>query len=52
MIVYMQPLVLSLSAGDCPVHRLFLNPFFLNMCTGQSPADSDDTRGCTYTIKM
>jgi hypothetical protein len=22
IIVYMQPLVLSLSAGDCPVHRL------------------------------
>ena len=22
VIVYMQPLVLSLSAGDCPVHRL------------------------------
>jgi len=24
----------------CPVHR----------CTGQSPADSDDTRGYIYTI--
>jgi len=24
--------------------------FFLNRCTGQSPADSDDTRGCIYTI--
>ena len=23
---------------------------FLNRCTGQSPADSDDTRGCIYTI--
>jgi len=22
--------------------------FFLNRCTGQSPADSDDTRGCIY----
>jgi hypothetical protein len=21
---------------------------FLNRCTGQSPADSDDTRGCIY----
>jgi len=33
--IYMQPLVSSLSAGDCLVHR----------CTGQSPAESDDTRG-------
>jgi hypothetical protein len=24
--------------------------FFLNRCTGQSPADSDDTRGCIYTV--
>ena len=24
--------------------------FFLNRYTGQSPADSDDTRGCIYTI--
>ena len=24
--------------------------FFLNRCTRQSPADSDDTRGCIYTI--
>jgi len=23
---------------------------FLNWCTGQSPTDSDDTRGCIYTI--
>ena len=23
---------------------------FLNWCTGQSPAESDDTRGCLYTI--
>jgi len=22
--------------------------FFLNRCTGQSPAESDDTRGCIY----
>jgi len=40
----MQPLVSSFSAGDCPVQR------FLNRCTGQSPANSDDTRGCIYTI--
>ena len=54
IIIYMQPLVSSLSAGDCPVHRLRKNSefflFFLNRCTGQSPADSDDTRGCIYTI--
>jgi len=24
--------------------------FFHNRCTGQSPADSDDTRGYIYTI--
>jgi hypothetical protein len=47
--VYMQPPVSSLFAGDCPVHRL-RNNLFLNRCTRQSPADSDDTRGCIYTI--
>jgi len=46
--VYMQPLVSSLSAGDCSVHRL--RKFFRNRCTRQSPAESDDTRGCIYTI--
>ena len=46
--VYMQPLVSSLSAGDCLVHRL-RKKFFLNRCTRQSPAESDDTRGCIYT---
>ena len=50
VIVYMQHLVSSLSAGDCPVHRLRKNQFFLNRCTRQSPADSDDTRGCIYTF--
>jgi hypothetical protein len=49
IIVYMQPLVSSLSAGDCPVHRL-RKKFFLNRCTGQSLADSDDTRGCVYRM--
>ena len=49
VIVYMQPLVSSLSAGDCLVHRL-RKKFFLNRCTGQSPAESDNTRGCIYTI--
>jgi hypothetical protein len=24
--------------------------FFRNQCTGQSPAESDDTRGCIYTV--
>jgi len=24
--------------------------FFLNRCTRQSPAGSDDSRGCIYTI--
>src|SRR5215475_13502866 len=43
VIVYMQPLVSSLSAGDCLVHRL--RKFFLNRCTRQSPAESDNTRG-------
>jgi len=43
VIVYMQPLVSLLSAGTfAPVK------FFLNRCTGQSPADSDDTRSCIY----
>ena len=46
---YMQPLISSLSAGDCLVHRLGKN-LFLNRCTRQSPAESDDTRGCIYTI--
>jgi len=48
VIVYMQPLVSSLFASDCLVHQL--RKFFLNRCTGQSPAESDDTRGCIYTI--
>ena len=38
VIVYMQPLVSSFSAG-APV---------LNRRTRQSPAESDDTRGCIY----
>jgi hypothetical protein len=47
--VYMQPLVSSLSAGDCPVHRL--RKLFFNRCTGQSTAESDNTRGCIYTVR-
>jgi hypothetical protein len=42
----MQPLVSSLSGGDCHVHRLRKN--FLNRCTGQSPADSDDIPEAAY----
>jgi len=48
VIVYMQFLVSSLSVGDCFVHRLRKN--VLNRCTRQSHADSDDARGCIYTI--
>jgi len=44
----MQPLVSSLSAGNCLVHRLRKKSFFLNRCTRQSPADSEDIRGCIY----
>jgi hypothetical protein len=40
IIVYMLPLVSSLSAGDCLVHRL--RKFFLNRCTGESPAECAD----------
>ena len=39
VIVHMQPLVSSLSADDCLVHRLRMK-FFLNRCTGQSPAEN------------
>jgi len=28
----------------------FTEEFFLNRCTGQSPAESDDTRGCIHGI--
>jgi len=47
-IVYMQPLVSSLSAGDCLVHRLRKNWLRKNRCTRQSSAESEDTRGCIY----
>ena len=40
-VVYMQPLVLSLSAGDCHLHRL-RKKFSFNRCTGQSLAESDE----------
>jgi hypothetical protein len=51
VVVYTQPLVSSLSAGDCPVHRL-RKEFVINRCTGQSPAESDDTRGCIYSYDV
>jgi hypothetical protein len=59
VIVYMQPLESSLSARDCLVHRLNLwyrhslqvtSCVPINRCTRQSPAESDDTRSCIYTI--
>jgi len=47
-IVLVQSLVSSLSLGDCSVHRLRKDSF-INLCTEQSPKESDDTRGCTNT---
>jgi len=43
-----QHLASSLSLGDCSVHRLREDS--LNLCTEQSPKESDDTRCCTKTI--
>ena len=52
LILLMQHLVSSLSEGDCPVHRLRENSdFSLNLCTGRSPSESNDTRCCINTIK-
>jgi len=48
-IVYAQPLVSSLSAGACLVQPLRKDSF-LSGCTRQSPAQSDDIRGCACTI--
>ena len=42
----LQPLVSSLSASDCLVQPLTS----LSGCTRQSLAESEDTRGCIYTI--
>ena len=47
-IVLVQHLVSALSLGECSVHRLSKD--FLNLCTEQSPKESDDTRCCTNTI--
>ena len=49
-IVLLQHLVSSLSLGDCSVHRL--RESSRNLCTEQSPKDSDDTRCCTNTIDL
>ena len=49
-IVLVQHLVLSLSLGNCSVHRLQEDS--RNVCTEQSPKDSDDTRCCTNTIDL
>jgi hypothetical protein len=52
LIVSMQHLILSLSVGDCLVHRLRKNLFFLNRRTGQSPTESDDIRCCINTRRL
>ena len=45
-----QRLVSSLSLGECSVHRLREDSH--NLCTGQSPKESDDTRCCVNTIVL
>ena len=47
-IILVQNLVSSLSLGDCSGHRLRQDSS--NMCTEQSPKESDHTRCCTNTI--
>jgi len=47
-IVLVQHLVLSLCLGYCSVHRLRRTS--LNLCTEQSPKESDDIRCCTNKI--
>jgi len=54
--VLTQHLVSSVSLGDCSVHRL-REPSGLtkhessrNLCTEQSPKESDDTKCCVNTI--
>jgi len=49
-IVLTQHLVLSLSFGDCSVHRL--GEDYRNLCTEQSPKESDNTRCCVNTIVL
>ena len=45
-IVLVQHLVSSLPLGDCSVNRL------RNLCTEQSPKESDDTRCCVNIIVL
>jgi len=47
-IILVQHLVSSISLGDCSVHRL--RESSRNLCTEQSPKESDDTRGSVNTI--
>jgi len=47
-IVLTQHVVSSLSLGDCSVHKLREDSS--NLCTEQSPKESDDTTCCTNTI--
>jgi hypothetical protein len=47
----MHHLTSSLSVGDCPVHQLRNEEFFLNRCAGQSSTESDDVRWCIDTIR-
>ena len=52
-IVLTQHLLSSFSVGDCSVHRLredWLES--RNLCTEQSPKESDDTRCCVNTIVL
>ena len=49
-IVLVQHLVSSLFLGDCSAHTL--RESSRNLCTAQSPKDSDDTRCCTNTIVL
>jgi len=46
--VLVQNLVSSLSLGDCSVHRLRQSS--RNLCTEQSPKESDETKCCVNTI--
>jgi len=49
-IVLVWHLVSSLSLGDCSVHRLRESSY--NLCTEQSPKESDDTGCCVNTIVL
>ena len=45
--IYAASGIVTLCRSCAPIKKEL---FFLNRCTGQSPADSDDTRGFIYTI--